>query len=41
MFYIPEEDFGQLDDFEDRLFVVADACQPDMPIVYASPEFLP
>ncbi len=39
MFYIPEEDFSQLDDFGDRLFVVADACQPDMPIVYASPEF--
>jgi len=39
MFYIPEDDFGQFDDLEDRLFVVADACQPDMPIVYASPEF--
>ena len=39
MFILPEEDFALLDDFEDRLFVVADACQPDLPIVYASKEF--
>ena len=39
MFYIPEEDFAELGGFENRLFVVADACQADMPIVYASPEF--
>ncbi len=39
MFYIPKEEFAEFGGFEDRVFVVSDACQADLPIIYASPEF--
>lgn len=38
-FFLPADELAMAGDFENRVFVVSDACQPDMPIVYASPEF--
>ena len=39
MFHVPGIDLTQYGGPEDRMFVVADACQPDFPIVYASQAF--